>query len=546
MVQQATTRKEPDGDGGVEYRVTGPPGCGKTTYLGEQVRGAVEAGRRPMVVSLTRTAAAEVSGRALPLESKAVGTLHSMCYRAIGNPEIAEARKNLEDWNERYPAYELTLGGSRDRDGDEDVVEPPAHNEKGDALMNAYQTFRARMVPDLPDDIRAFAREWNAWKRENGLMDFCELIETCLRDVPQAVENPDVLFVDEAQDMSPLEMALIRKWGHAAGRLVIVGDPDQAIYTWRGADPESFTNPRLPEQQTRTLMQSYRLPREVHQRAMRWINRSPRREGVPYRPRDQEGEVRQIGASYGYPEGVIRDAERYLDAGKSIMLLTSCAYMLQPMTDFLRQSGIPFHNPHRRTNGAWNPLLRRRNTVSAADRLLAFLHLGERGSWSAEDLRRWTTAVRVRGTFQKDGKKRLQDLEDQEPGEAGWDDIRNLLTDEAIEAGLTADLDWYQQQLTASRRQASEFPVNIARRHQSGDKLRETPQITVGTVHSAKGAEVDVVYLFPDLSHPGNMEWKGNNRQKAAVYRTYYVGMTRARESLILCNPVNHRAAVDF
>jgi len=49
-----------------------------------------------------------------------------------------------------------------------------------------------------------------------------------------------------------------------------------------------------------------------------------------------------------------------------------------------------------------------------------------------------------------------------------------------------------------------------------------------------------VVYLFPDLSHAGMIEWIG--RGSAAVRRLFYVGMTRARESLILCQPATSRS----
>ena len=272
------------------------------------------------------------------------------------------------------------------------------------------------------------------------------------------MDDPDDIFVDEAQDMSPLEMALLRKWGEAAGRLVVVGDPDQAIYTWRGADPESFTNPRLPEEQMRVLAQSYRLPVEVHAQATRWINPTGNREQIKYLPRDEPGEARRISATYRYPERAIRDAEQYLQDGKKVMLLTTCAYMLQPVVDFLRANGIPFHNPHRRSNGAWNPLQRRRNQVGAQDRLLAFLGMQERGMWTVEDLRRWTEVVRTKGAMVKGGKKLVSELENEESGEADWEDIYRVLTEEAVEAGLTGDLEWYREQLTTSRRRRRSSP----------------------------------------------------------------------------------------
>ena len=93
-----------------EFRVVGPPGCGKTTWLGERVDDAVESGRRPLVTSLTISAAAEIGARKLPISFDCLGTLHSHCYHALGQPEIAEGRDHIEAWNEANPEWTLSLG----------------------------------------------------------------------------------------------------------------------------------------------------------------------------------------------------------------------------------------------------------------------------------------------------------------------------------------------------------------------------------------------------------------------------------------------------
>ncbi len=76
-----------------EYRIFGPPGTGKTTNLTRQIRRAVErfGPDSVLVTSFSRTAAAELAGRDLPISPDRIGTLHSHCYRALGAPEIAEA-----------------------------------------------------------------------------------------------------------------------------------------------------------------------------------------------------------------------------------------------------------------------------------------------------------------------------------------------------------------------------------------------------------------------------------------------------------------------
>ena len=115
--------------------------------------------------------------------------------------------------------------------------------------MAKYQILRARMETDrMPASVAAFVQRWAEWKERNALLDFTDLIETCLLEVSKAPGDPEVMFVDEAQDLDLLEMSLIRKWGARAGGLHIVGDPDQAIFSWRGADAGAFTASEIPEE----------------------------------------------------------------------------------------------------------------------------------------------------------------------------------------------------------------------------------------------------------------------------------------------------------
>ena len=527
-----------------EYRVVGPPGCGKTTWLTQQVEDAVTAGRTVLISSLTKAAATEIGGRGLPIHWDSLGTLHAHCYHALGEPEIADGQC-IEQWNEDEPEYRLSLGptdlgGKIDGDNLEPVRETP-----GDQLMDLYQLHRARMDTErMPAQVVAFGQRWKAWKEANGLMDFTDMIETCLRETDLAPGAPDLMFVDEAQDLNLLEMSLIRKWGTAAKSLHIVGDPDQAIFTWRGADPTAFTAAQIPQENRLILAQSYRVPRAVHAQAVRWISRIAGREPVEYRPRDHDGNVKSIDATWKHPGPAVVDAERYLSDGMTVMFLTTCSYMLEHLLRELRDSGTPFHNPYRRRNGAWNPLQKRRGQTSTADRVLAFMQMSLTGIWSAEDIIRWTEMVTIKGVLNAHGRETAKNLTDEDDGGVNWDGIRMTLTEDAIEAGLTGDLDFFEANLTAAKRPAAKFPLAIAR-NLGPESLMETPRICVGTVHSVKGSEADVVYLFPDVSRAGMREWTGGPKQQASVYRLFYVAMTRARDTLVVCTP-NDEYAVNL
>jgi superfamily I DNA/RNA helicase len=85
------------------------------------------------------------------------------------------------------------------------------------------------------------------------------------------------------------------------------------------------------------------------------------------------------------------------------------------------------------------------------------------------------------------------------------------------------------------------FPVAIAAR--SGPQaLFETPRVTVGTIHSVKGGQADVVFLFPDLSRAGDEQYQIAGPQQDSVIRVFYVGATRARETLYICGRETNRS----
>jgi superfamily I DNA/RNA helicase len=78
------------------------------------------------------------------------------------------------------------------------------------------------------------------------------------------------------------------------------------------------------------------------------------------------------------------------------------------------------------------------------------------------------------------------------------------------------------------------FPAEIAARR-SARALLETPQVVVGTIHSVKGGQADVVYLFPDLSQAADAQYAHGGAARDSVIRQFYVGATRAREVLYIC-----------
>lgn len=529
---------------GTEFRIVGPPGTGKTTTLARQVAHDVEryGSEAVLVASLTRAAAAEIGGRELPLDRHRVGTLHAHAYRALGHPPLVVDK--LKQWNAHRPDLALSGAGRSDVDepvwdqGQEAADESPAAMP-GDWPLAQMDLLRARMVPpdEWPPVVTDFAVAWGAWKQAHGYLDFTDLIEHALAGVPEAPGAPAVLIADETQDYSALEMALCRAWAERCERFYAAGDPDQAIYEWRGADPHVFRTPALPPERTKVLAQSYRVPRAVHARAVDWVERIVDREPVTYRPRDAEGEVRRLpAATWKRPQALVRDIEAQLDAGREVMVLASCSYMLAPTIALLRREGIPFHNPYRKNRGDWNPLQAR--GTSGAARVLALLRPDEATwgeewrFWTAPDLRSIAGALRKKGVLVPGGQARLDALTGTE--DIGLDVMHSIFEEPVADRLYNLDLSLFEEFALADKQRGLSFPLAVARAR-GGAALREPPRVVVGTIHSTKGGESPVVYLFPDVSQSGYGEWLSAGERRNAVVRLFYVGMTRAREELVLC-----------
>ena len=264
---------------------------------------------------------------------------------------------------------------------------------------------------------------------------------------------------------------------------------------------------------------------------------------MEYRPRDEEGYCVRLAATRKYPGPLVAKIEDDLACGLSVMVLASCAYMLAPTIALLRKEAIPFHNPYRRSNGAWNPLYAGPKRISSSQRLLAFLSSVDldAGGWRRDALVAWLSAVKVTDVARPKAKERLEAM----PPLLSYDQVSSVLTEQAIRAVMLSDVEWFQSQLLAGYHRRMTFPAAIYERR-GADALRDDPEVTVGTCHSVKGGEADVVYLFPDLSPRGVQEWVGSAEQRASVYRLMYVGMTRARHTLRLCAPASRLSVGGF
>lgn len=516
-----------------EYRVYGPPGTGKTTWMVSRAWRSVERYGSDMVslCSLTNAAIREAAGRDLPIDPDNVTTLHARCKRSLGAPPPAELF--VYEFAKAYPNYAterdlpraLFQAAQREREDleEEDVdglmVENPVGQGDGATHYEQANLLRQMLIPQAqwPASTRAWYAHWSDWCKQNRRPDFTGWLEEAMRF--KTLPAQQVVYVDEAQDHTPLQLAVIRQW--QSRNHVLIGDDDQNLYQWSGAVPQEFFLPELPEGQEIVLSQSYRVPRAVHALANSWIQRLSSRKHKEYQPRDEDGEV-HAGDLYladmvdTLPDGLLDDPDA------TYMVLASCGYMLKDLTNLLRRDGIPFHNPYKPNAKAWNPL------TTAQEKLRLYQKVG---LWTGKEAREWAGLLSAEAYIQHGSRAAFLALCESDPErDITLTELRNALRPEVYSRVMARDISVLKEFKRKGLLGSWDYAFKVAKL----PAQQQIPRLIVGTIHSVKGGEADHVTLYPDLSPAGMRDYRSSVDGRDRALRLFYVGMTRARQTLTL------------
>lgn len=260
--------------GGGPLLVVAGPGTGKTRTLVARIAHQVLfGGMRPeqvLAISFTRQAAEELRTRvreALPTRGDrvVVSTFHGLGMRLLR--EHRGESVEVCDEEERLDAALAALGSGGSKREAEKLV---------DRISLAKQTTTSDRILDADPALREAWDRYHQVLASKGVMDVDDLLLrtwSMLREDPRLAADIAGRFrsvnVDEYQDVNDVQAELVRMLSAAGQSLCVIGDPDQAIYGFRGARPGHFlrVSESYPGATRVVLERTHRLTRPILQAA---------------------------------------------------------------------------------------------------------------------------------------------------------------------------------------------------------------------------------------------------------------------------------------
>lgn len=582
-------------------------GSGKTATMTHRIAYLIEQGVSPyqiLAVTFTNKAAGEMRERVEKLVGRCPGmwimTFHAMSlrilrehcerigyqhnfvvYDTIDQKTLIKTIMKEQNIDAKlYPQAYLSAAISKQKEHDvspREYLETEADNFRSKVIGSVYRAYQEQL-------------------KRNNAMDFDDLLVNALHVLR---DNPDILadyqhrfryiLVDEYQDTNHIQYEIIRLLAKARQNLCVVGDDDQCIYQWRGADISNILNfeKDFPQARVIKLEQNYRSYGNILAAAHSVIRNNRGRKAkklwtdkeagdkIVYRRCDSDKEE----AYYIAQEiDLLKNGQRTYD-DFAILYRTNAQSRL--FEDALKRRGIPYQilsgfSFYERKETK-DMICYMRLVVNPADDLALKRVINEpKRGIGAVTLGKLEALARVHGLSlldilsqdeisyslpakaqkpvgemvriirlcaQEKENLRVSDIYDQLLVKSGY--LKALEAEDTQEAASRIEnlMDFksfiydYEKEKedTGEKATLEEFLEKVAT-NGDADKMEEgTGKVTLMTMHSAKGLEFPIVFLpgMEDGLFPGHRALDNENGMEEER-RLCYVGMTRAREKLFL------------
>ena len=535
--------------------VVAGPGSGKTRTLTHRIAHLVTDHAVPparcLAITFTRRAAGEMRDRLRALlpdawERVPLHTFHSLGLSILKEHHNAAGLQRgfrVASESERIQLLRDTL----------DISEKRAHGR-----LSAISLAKRTRAPPADEGSGHAFEAFDAYERAMEARNLCDFDDLVIRAADALESDPAIraqyrrryrwISVDEYQDVDEQQVRLVKQLVSPDGNVCAIGDPDQAIYGFRGADVRFFSEFRRDFPGTRVvrLTRNYRSDRNIVALSTQVIGRSDSTRQAPTR-RDGDGEgvgaessqatarsgsaaaiedapdlvtLHEAPTDKAEAEFIVRSLEEMLgghsffsiDSGRSedaggdefsfsdFAVLYRTEAQVPALVEALRRSGMPFqHRSHRR-------LLDHPGVAAALDAL-------------RETGRPGPVREQLEAACRRDGRRGADGCDDEQSA-AQMMEACELLRPAAVACG--DDLERFLSDLSLGTEIDTWDP--------------RADRISLLTLHAAKGLEFPVVFIVGCEHGLLPLAWSKPTRAVLdEERRLFYVGVTRARTKLCLC-----------
>ena len=490
-----------------ERLIFGPPGCGKTFTLINVVRDALKKGTPPDkigFVSFSRKSVEEARTRVaaeLNLTEEDTPwfrTLHSTGFQWLGYKK--EQVMSRYDFGNVGNEVGLMFDNNTARNSQDGLISMSAREGNKYLEIIHRSIMRCVSLEEQFNNTEDYTLHWTLlkklkvvydnFKKENDKVDFTDMIKQFVDqgDAPSL----DLLIVDEAQDLTPLQWKQVEVMKQNAKDIWYAGDDDQCIHRWNGVSVENFINAC---DNIEVLKQSYRIPNSVHSVADKIVQRISYRQPKDWKPFPRQGSVNYHLSLFD----VDIDQGSWTIMARTNRIVQNVAESLRDDGYLYSLYGVPSLNQDMIKNMKTWELLQKGSKLPLQ---------------MIRDLYSALPKVGDKAKVKRGVSKQLEFLSSDLI--LGYDDL-------VQNHGMIAPKETSSRDMLNVSKDDRFYMDSLTRR---GEDF-ESPRIDISTIHAMKGGEDDNIILMSESSRACV-----KNENQDDEHRVFYTGVTRTKENL--------------
>ncbi len=484
--------------------IPGPPGTGKTYrlvnhYLSNEING-LQTNPKKIVYVTFSNAAADVANEKIKYPLLYISTLHHLGTRECNIDTTTQLLKDRK-WKQFTSQSQICRGMKFETK--KDIYGNTIHQNPHMRIITYSRSKKISLVEaalqlDLHHSVDLWLTEQidedlRSYKEQTGMVEFSDMITKFVEEDKRLAL--DAIFLDEAQDLSPLQWDMFFHIEEQCKRSYIAGDDDQTIYGFQGADPSVFINLKGTFD---NQIQSHRVPKKIHAKALEILKHINERLDKPWEARGEKGFYKEncLLTDFDFSEN-------------DWMILAQTNAQLKEPAQFLNDLNL-------RYRGGQNELL-------PADLLKAY--------------RIWTRLNNGASVSGEEARHVIKNFLRKKQVKHGFGDGKLLdkvftVTLEELQKdhGLLVTGSW--EHLHMSDEQKNYIKLLL----KNGDNLTTDSKIELSTIHGAKGRECENVILYIDFGSEDENDFLAREADKDPdkIHRLFFVGVTRAKQNLYI------------